>query len=459
MKRFTGPLLLILLLVLVPGVSARAEDAVSYLSPAPGECWTVTNEGNDDVSVVLSGLDYVVADRDGHVTARDVSAAYPNNSPVIPAGGTAILQNSGSFSGVVTLNGTFSAVRNDAPLLLHQALYFGESCQFTNKTDHSANVLVRGEPSAWVIFDQDGAVTESYHRDASYGGNEHVLSVPAGGRAVITPDGGYQYASNPTSKNTSLLVYCMARSANFTVQRDIPGAWTFGAVGYNQGVAFTNCSGDTQEIYCGPYALYDGAGNLQKISSKGGTIQVPADYTIALGSDDLFSGSKYAFLTDAFQSSDLPGPEFQYGGRNMAVTFRNVSGKAAPLYGVTKQQAERSPNVYYISGLVSPTTDGTGVILPDGASVTVTGTAVDIVTLTGQFSVNAVGITETGKETATMAEGNVCRFSNPGSEPVTVMLCGKGISVFGDGKDILAGSYQGYKATPHNDSGKAKDMI
>ena len=103
-KRSWSPFLrlsLVLLLALALCGAARAEE-VSYLSPAPGSCWAVTNEGDNDAAVYLNNLDYVVTDPECYVTDRDVTAEYPSNHPVIPAGGTVLLQNSGAFSGVVT---------------------------------------------------------------------------------------------------------------------------------------------------------------------------------------------------------------------------------------------------------------------------------------------------------------------------------------------------------------------
>ena len=450
MKQWILGLSLVLLLALTLAGTASAEEA-NYLNIAPGDCWTVENTGEEDISLSLKGLDYVITDVDGYVKARDVSAVYPNTTPTLPPGGQAILQDwSGGYSGALELTGPVTAVKNDVPLLLHEELCYGETCQFTNITDHSANILVRGDttgsvPSAWVIFDRDGAVTETDLPRSSSGSNEKVLSVPAGGRAVITPDGYYLYEQNLSGKSMSPLVCCMARSANFTVQRNVPNAWTFGAVGYNQPMAFRNETDEPQTIQtlsclC---ALYDRRDKLVEVSSAGGEINVPTGYAVSLSGKDL-NGCRYAFLTDAFQSADLPGPVAGYGSRSLAVTFRNVSGKAAPLYGVTESMAEKAPDTYDITGLVSPTEDGKGVLLPNGASVTVTGSAIDIITLQDQFSVTPVGIPETGKQIAAMKEGEVTTLTNAGNQPVTVMLCGKAISVLGDGKDILARSYQGY---------------
>ena len=444
MKKWFLRLSLVLLLALALCGAARAEE-VSYLSPAPGTCWAVTNEGDNDVSVSLNNLDYVVTDPEGYVTARDVTAAYPSNNPVIPAGGTALLQNSGAFSGVVTLNGTFSAQQLDSPAFLHEELFYGETCRFANKTDHVADVLVRGEPSACVIYDSDGAVTETILPGGSVGRNEFLLSVPAGGRAEVTPNGYVLYRENLSSKAWSALVLCMARTENFTAERTATSPWTFGAVPYNQPVSFRNVTEEDQTIQTGscPYALYDRNENLVSVTT-GSAISVPAGYTVALGSSDL-NGARYAFLTDAFAPADLPGPVTQYENRNLKVTFRNTSGKAAPVYGITESKVNAKPDLYDLTGLVSPTEDGKGILLPNGATLTVTGDhGDDLFTLEGQFTVSAVGLPEAGKETAVLTEGEACVLTNPGGEAVSVMLCGQSVSVYGDGRDILSSYYQGY---------------
>ena len=436
-------LLPILLLVLALGVTARAEDGANCLAPAPGDCWTVTNRGEKDVTVRFKNLDYVITDAEGYVTARDVSS--PGASPAIPAGGQAIFQDSGSFSGVVELNGTFTAVKNEAPVLLHEELFYGEACRFSNQTDRSANVLARGQPSACVVFDRDGTVTETVLPGGSSGNNEVLLSVPAGGWAEVTPNGYFLYGENLTSEAGTRLVYCMARSANFTVERNVPSPWTFGAAAYNRPVALTNCTEEMQTVSAGsgPHALYDARGGLKTVSASGGQIEVPAGWTVALGSKDL-NGTKYAFLTGAFRPSDLPGPVMGYGNRNLAVTFRNVSGKAAPLYGVTLSDREKHPDTYDITGAVSATEDGKGILLPNRASVTVTGTSAEVITIQGQFTVSGTGIPEGGQENAALTEGESCTLVNSGGEAVQVTLCGKLVSLYGDGKDVLKSYYRGY---------------
>ena len=444
MKKWIHVLSLTLLLVLAVAFPASAEET-NYLAPAPGSCWSFTNEGSGDVTVALGRLDYVVTDPDGLVTARDVSAAYPNVNPVIPAGGTAIVQNSGAFSGVITLNGDFFAVQLDAPAFLHEELAYGETCRFTNQTDHSANVLIRGEPSACVVYDSAGAITEKRLPAGSVGTNEVLLSVPAGGRAEVTPNGYYLYRENVTSQAGTALLLTMCRAENFSAERIESAPWTFGAVACNQPRAFRNITGEEQTIQTGfcPYAMYDQNGKLLSVTT-GGAISVPAGYTVALGSS-MLDGVKYACLTEAFEPSDLPGPITQFDNRNLKVTFRNTSGKAAPIYGVTQTMAERKPDIYDITGLVGPDETGKGVILPNGASLTVTGDqGADIFTIQGQFTVSAEGLPEAGKENAALLEGETCVLSNPGSEAVSVMLCGQSVSVLGDGKDVLSSNYQGY---------------
>ena len=451
MKKAIGIPLLALLLAMALSVTAQAEET-NRLNIAPGDCWTVTNTGETDIPLPgLKGLDYVITDADGIVKFRDVRGEIPSPTPTLSSGGQAILQDwgNGSSSGL-ELNGTVTAVKEDAPLLLHEELLFGEACQFTNTTDHTANVLVRGDsngsvPSAWVIFDRDGTVAQTELPRGSSGNNAKVLSVPAGGRAVITPNSNSLYGSNTGIRSTSILTYCMARSKNFTLQRNVPSAWTFGGVGYNQPVSFRNVTEQTQTVQMDDclYALYNAENDLVAVSSKVSKIDVPAGCAVALGSASL-NGGRYAFLTDTFQPADLPGPVAQFSSASLAVTFRNVSGKAAPLYGVTQGMKERRPETYDITGVVSDTEDRKGVILPAGASVTVTGAEADIITLQDQFSVKVTRILETEKAAVALTEGAFCNLTNPGSEPVTVMLRGKGISVYGDGKDILSAYYQGY---------------
>ena len=152
-KRTIGLMLALILAISVclPAM-AEGETQTNWLSVAPGDCWTVTNTGETDISIDdISRMDYVITDAEGYVTARDVNDPGWHDPLILPAGGQFIVANTGLASlSMIKLEGDIEAEKNEPPALLHADLRFGEACAFKNTTDHSANVLLRTESNrAW----------------------------------------------------------------------------------------------------------------------------------------------------------------------------------------------------------------------------------------------------------------------------------------------------------------------
>ncbi|MBR2743106.1 MAG: hypothetical protein IKD89_05885 [Clostridia bacterium] len=448
-------LVLALLMITVAGLPAMAEtDGVNYLNIAPGDCWTVTNVGDTDIPLSLSRMDYVICDAEGNVTARDVYAVYPNESPTLPAGGKLIIHDCGyASSSRLELNGEVTAEKNEPSALLHADIWFGETYAFTNITDHSANVLLRTESNeawAYYIFNADGTVNK---KDFFYNGGgsirREVLSVPAGGRAAVTTDGWYRFRHSSGSFASAVAphVYCMARSEYFTMEANAEPAWVFGVLGLNETAAFKNVSGRTQEVYCEGSAAVYYAGEAHKLKAvnAGGTLEVPAGYTVAMGGASL-DGSRYALLNEAFEPAELPAPVIWTTAATLKVTFTNVSGKAAPFFGVTTSMLEKNPDKYAAlgAGVISDTEcEGVkGIMLPTGGKVIITGVNGSFRALSGQFEISAEPIKQAGVEAVVVYEGESVALANDSDEAREVILCGT-FSAKGDYYDILEKSYTG----------------
>ena len=459
MKKRTLGLMLAIILAISVCLPAMAEEETqtNWLSVAPGDCWTVTNTGETDISIDdISRMDYVITDAEGYVTARDVNDPGWHDPLILPAGGQFIVANTGLASlSMIKLEGDIEAEKNEPPALLHADLRFGEACAFKNITDHSANVLLRTESNrawAYVIYDGDGAVTKKdffYHGGGSI--KREVLSVPAGGRAVITTDGYYLFnrSGSPSDAN-DINVYCMARAENFSLEEDVSPAWRFGALGCGETAAFTNVSGREQTVYYpGNYALYYAGGESAKLKEAhagGGEISVPAGYSIALGGAQN-SGEPYAFLSDAFEDIDLPAPVKMSSLRTLKVTFTNVSGKAAPFFGITKSKLEKQPEKYaaFGMGVVSASEyDGIGgIMVPKDGKVIVTGESGSFVALSGQYEASVEPIAKADTEVVALAEGESAVITNNSEERRALDPCGI-FCVYGDYYKMTEKSYSGY---------------
>ena len=403
MKKAAGILLLSLLLALTLGMTVRAADGQDKLIPFPGEAWILTNGGTEGASVSLRGMDYVVTDADGMVTDRDVSR---NKNITVPAGGQAIVQycfNPTNYSEAITLPEGVTTVKCETPLLLHADLSYGDTCEFRNVTDHSANVLIdrapgmMSNPGAVFIYSSDGAL----ERESSGG----LISVPAGGRAVVTTQRGAD-AQSPYMP----ILSCMARAENFTMTYDVPLDWTFGYLGRNETAAFTNVSSKPQTISWGDdHALYYAGGEGAKLKELNkSAFEVPPGCSVALGCSSL-KGAGYRFLTDAFEPVNLPGPVYHKCDSNGETIWTNESEYKAPVYGITKKMAETTyPDqiaVYAFGArqnVVEATDDGSGIYIPKGGRLVISRLGLTITTLSGQFTV-------TGEKPATTDDYVVLR--------------------------------------------------
>ena len=395
MKKAIGILFLTLLLVFALGASAQAAEDTGKLIPFPGETWILTNQGSEAASFRMTNMDYVITDAEGNVTDRNMDSSRQVS---IPAGGQLIArsvpQNSSSINAAVLPEGV-TALRSETPRLLRADLGYGETCEFRNITDESANVLV--ESCCYFIYNSDGTVKEEVFNNSS----SSVLSVPAGGRAVITTaqeaEASFKIETADTTKTR-----CMARAENFALTYGVPLDWTFGCVGINETMAFTNVSGKPQTLTCtGSYALYYAGGEsaaLKEAFPSAGDIQVPAGFSVALGCR-LYDGSSlatYRFPAGAFEPVNLPGPVRYRQNTKEETTWTNISEYKAPVFGITKKMVETTfPEqiaVYAFGArqnVVEATDDGTGIYIPKGGRLVITKGWSDwrVMTLSGQFAV------------------------------------------------------------------------
>ncbi|MBQ3378816.1 MAG: hypothetical protein IJG50_03000 [Clostridia bacterium] len=459
-KRMLGAALA-LLFALSLFVPAMAEgDETNYLCIGPGECWTVKNIGETDISISdISRMDYVITNAEGNVTARDVYDPGWHDPLVLPAGGQLIIRDCGcASSSMLKIDGDVTAQKNEPSALLHADIGFGETYAFKNVTDHSANVLLRTESNeawAYYIFNADGTVNDKdFFYDRGGGIKQEVISVPAGGRAVVTTDGHYRFrisSSEGFPSAVTPLVYCMARSEYFTMEADAQPAWVFDVLGYNETAAFKNVSGRTQDVYCEGNAAVYYAGETPKLKAvnPGGTLEVPAGYTVAMSGASL-SGSRYALLGEAFAPAELPAPVTWTTAATLKVTFTNVSGKAAPFFGVTTSALEKNPEKYAAlgAGVITDTEyeGAKGIMIPTGGKVIITGVNGSYRALSGQFEMSAEPIKQAGVEAVVLYEGESVALTNDSDEAREVILCGT-FSMKGDYYDILEKSYTGLSSS------------
>lgn len=376
-KRFALLLSLLLMLGLFfPFGASALEDGERVLHILPGESWTLSNTAQESVSLrpnasgSPSGYDFVTADADGNVTSRAAALYGESKEIVIPAQGQAIVQGYASAYGLV-LPQTIEAEKDETPALLHAQLHYHETCAFVNTAPHSANVLIRSvwRAATWVVTDSRG---EPVAEDGSFIGTvssttEDVVSVPAGGRVVVTCNTAAMSGS-ADSNVPGYTVICMARSAFFRLEEHTEAPLLFTYLVRGETRSFTNITDRAQTIYSrGRAVLYNTAGKPESFPTTE-YLTVPAGYTAALtGSGAL------ALPRDAFEEQDVgafPGLRTLHIPVGISVRVKNVSGDDVTLSGIMGYAA-----IFHPSGLINELDgkDPYTLTIPAGCSAVLTG--------------------------------------------------------------------------------------
>ena len=453
MKKHLVIILASLLIILMMGVSVwAASDTVNFW-PLPGESWTLSNPTDEDIAVNTRtncpGLAYVITDAEGYVTAR-TAKDNSSKSPVIPAGGKAIIMNRG-LGYALDLDPRIIAEKDSSPALLIEELSFGESCEFRNTTGSSADVLLYSANGAlsYVIFDASGhAETISTKVNSSGGTQNTTVQVPAGGSiSVMCGTQGLMTASN--SRNViDLSVLCMARAKNFTVTREAEAALGFYSVAGDESRAFRNVSGQDCDVYMGytTYVLYDAGGHVEKSAAVSvgstSTLSVPAGYSVSFtaGTDGF---GAFAVPLYAFEETDLPGVVYTFGPADSFTSFENITGEDAVVYGASKGSMYASSAAWYPEGIAAKASNGAGVVVPAGHVLVTGNSTAGVYTVDGKFKISASADPDLTKAVTVDSECFLVRNNSSHDQRLYVSSSSVSVRYYGTEYDWLERSYDG----------------
>ena len=332
-----------LLLCLMMAIPAWADGEKTSFWGFPGETWTISNPTEEEISIgsESSGTTYVITDAAGNVTERVMNASW--KSPSIPAGGKAIVMN-WQKQYAMNLDNRLVLTKDAEPALIEADLQFFDCVEFTNVTDHTADVVVYsyGTTLSYVVFGKDGTVEDLFTQSNGTGGTQDVpVHVPAGGKINVmccnTAWLGAKQDSNNYPKGS-----CLARSENFKLNDNAEPAITFFRLFEGMSRSFKNTSGKACDIYgYGDYVLYNAAGKVDSVGSVNMTsLSVPAGYSIAFsaeggyrtdGSSSTGSDGRYGVPAYAFKKTDLPALEYYTFPKGHVLRLDNVSGVTAPI--------------------------------------------------------------------------------------------------------------------------------
>ena len=431
----------LLLLCLAPCAPVWAlDDGMSYFWGFPGDTWTISNPTDSDIKLEdrqFSGYSYVITDSEGLVQERVPNAQW--KEPVIPAGGKAIVMN-WQKQYAMQLDSRLEVVKDETPALIQADLRFFDCVEFTNKTDHSANVVVYSASTtlSYVVFDQGGTVTEFVSQINGYGATQDVtVSVPAGGKInVICCTAGWLGARQdsvnyPTGS-------CLARSENFTLNEDAEPAILFFRLFENMTRSFENISGAACDVFgYGDYVLYNAAGKVDSIGAMShNTLSVPAGWSVAFsaeggyridGSSYTGNDGYYGVPAYAFTEVSLSALEYYTFPKGHIIRMDNKSGATAPVDA--KSSGSASVTIYNSAGAVVDTKSGRQpfeVPAKGYAVIECTAFTVSYKAVIGQFTVThtPAGATE-GKYHLELARGESRILTNNTANDIDIAFQGQ----------------------------------